>query len=166
MPAVEKSPERVWTSPAGMYVAGLEYFSKKDEEKKPYTLSGLALHLGMSYVRFMGFYEKYSFAPVIDMLKSRILEQAETHLYDRFLCTGAKFHAAQLGMTEKSVIESRNTNVTVTYEGLKDLSDADLEILSGIVGKITHISPITGGDGSPEEEQNPLTLPGIGTTAP
>lgn len=154
-----------WKTPQEMYTIGLRYFAERKNDGRLYTISGLALALGMSYGKLSSSKQRVGFGPVVDLLLSHILDQAEEALYDSSTAAGAKFHALQLGFTEKSVVESRNTNVTVTYDALKELSNDDLETLTGIVGKITNTGADSSGAGSPVEEQDLVALPGPGAVA-
>lgn len=148
-----------------MLAAGLEYFQIKDSEKKPYTVAGLALYLGMGYQGFLRYQAKPAFRETVEQLKARILEQAETLLFDKDTVNGAKFHAQNLGMSEKTVVESQNLNLNVNPP-LKSLEGLDNEQLARLAEAATILANLSGNRGgarSQAEEQDSKLLPGLGT---
>jgi hypothetical protein len=142
----------------------LEYFQRKDAAKERYTISGLALALGLSYQSLGEYQRKPAFSEIVKSLKSRILEQGEKALWDKETVSGAKFHLNVLGMRETQVIESVNTNVNteVTAASLKDLSDEDLNRLAEISAKLTNAGSDRGGNPPAEAEQNQNHVSGYG----
>lgn len=130
-------------SPEGFYTLGLEYFKICDLERKLYTLSGLALHLGLSFAKFSSFATKNGYSVYTEILKTHILNQAESALYDKNKVTGARFHALQLGMVEKVQVDSKNTNIntTISEAALQSLSNEDLHELLRILGNTVEETP-------------------------
>lgn len=160
--------EAIWKDPAAMYAAGLEYFQRKAAAKERFTVSGLALDLGLSWWTLNDYAKKPAFSSVVKELKSFILEQGEIALFDRDTANGAKFHLNVLGMRETQVIESVNTNVNteVTAASLKDLSDEDLNRLAEISAKLTNGGADRGGNPSAEAEQDQNPVSGLGGVSP
>ena len=68
-----------------------QYFSKCDEDKKPYTISGLAIALGTVRQTLLNYEEKDGFLDTIKKAKSRCEEYAESRLFTSQQCTGAIF---------------------------------------------------------------------------
>lgn len=58
-----------------------QYFAKCDEEHRPYTMSGLALHMGIDRYTLVRYGEKDLFAPLVKKAKARVEQQLEENLY-------------------------------------------------------------------------------------
>ena len=91
---------------------------------KPPTVTGLALALGfttrLSLINYQG---RKEFVNTITRAKAKIEEYAETRLYDKDGCNGAKFNLSNnFGWKERQEIDSTNDNtVHIKLEG--DLKD-------------------------------------------
>jgi hypothetical protein len=89
------------------------------DDRKPYTVTGLALALGFTTRQALLNYEgKQEFVDTIKRAKARVEKYAEERLYDKDGSNGAKFSLANnfKGWTEKQQIEAdvKNTmNITV-----------------------------------------------------
>lgn len=162
--------DAVWTDPAEMYGAGLEYFQKKDAAKERYTVSGLALSLGLSYWSLNDYQSQPAFSSTVKRLKGFILEQGEKALFDKDTANGAKFHLGVLGMKDSQQIElvSKNTNLNVAADAkaLESLSNDQLRQLSEAIAMLANPGSNPGGANAPEaiEDQNPVS--GHGGFAP
>jgi len=87
---------------------------------KPCTVTGLALFLGFkSRQALLNYQGKQEFNDTITRAKLRIEEFAETRLYDKDGCNGAKFNLANnFGWKERQEIESTNdSTVHIKLEG-------------------------------------------------
>jgi hypothetical protein len=81
----------------GVKARGEKFFSDCDANKKPYTLSGLALACGFYDRRQMREYEaRERFGPTIKRLLTRVEQYAEEHLHTS-MPTGPIFALKQLG---------------------------------------------------------------------
>lgn len=69
------------------------YFKKCDDEQMPYTMSGLALALGVSRATLKNYetVEYYGFGNIIEMAKTKIENYMEKRLFDKKQCVGAIF---------------------------------------------------------------------------
>lgn len=159
--------DAIWQDPTDLYAAGLEYFQRKEAIGERYTVAGLALGLGLSYQSLNEYGRKPAFSATVHALKSVILEQAEKALFDKDTVNGAKFHAQNLGMSEKTVVESQNLNLNLNPP-LKSLEGLDNDQLARLAEAATIIANLSGnrsGAGSPAQEQDPQLLPGLGTAS-
>lgn len=90
------------------------------DDRKPYTVTGLALALGFTTRQALLNYEgKEEFVDTIRRAKSRVERYAEERLYDKDGANGAKFSLANnfKGWSEKQQIEgSINTKQEITIE--------------------------------------------------
>ena len=71
-----------------------EYFLLCNQGDRPYTISGLALYLGLSTETLRQYEKKYGnteYAEIIKVAKQRVEEYAERSLYDSRKSSGAKF---------------------------------------------------------------------------
>ena len=88
-----------------LYKAGLNFFKKCDEKKKPYTVTGLALALGFSgrteLLRYQG---KATFEDAVKKLKSIVEESVEERLFTHNP-TGAIFWLKNFGWTDRQDID-------------------------------------------------------------
>lgn len=90
------------------------------DDRKPYTITGLALALGFTTRQALLNYEgKEEFVDTVRRAKSRVERYAEERLYDKDGANGAKFSLANnfKGWSEKQQIEgSINTKQEITIE--------------------------------------------------
>lgn len=71
-----------------------EYFDEMHKHKKPYTISGLALWLGVTTTTLKRWENDYGdtvYADIIKFAKQRVENYAEESLYDNKKVSGAKF---------------------------------------------------------------------------
>lgn len=96
--------------------------------QKPYTVTGLALYLGFTSRRALLNYEaKEEFVHAITRAKTKIEEYAETRLYDKDGCNGAKFNLQNnFGWREKTEIESSNTNLNLNKD-VSSMTEAEID---------------------------------------
>lgn len=130
--------DQIWSDPDAFYACGLAYFDKKRQAGQKLTLAGLSLALGLSYETFCQYRHKKTFSEVVQKLKAEILEQAENLIWDKETHPGAKFHAQQLGMSEKTLVESQNTNLNaeVSPTDLSKLTPEELEAFQALLAKL------------------------------
>lgn len=104
------------------------YFLKCDENKRPYTITGLALALGFtSRQALLNYQGRKEFVDTITRAKARVEAYAEESLYFPGSANGAKFSLANNfeGWKEKKEIEADvKQDVTICIE-LTDDDDAD-----------------------------------------
>ena len=90
------------------------------DDRRPYTITGLALALGFTSRQALLNYEgKEEFVDTIKRAKARVERYAEERLYDKDGSNGAKFSLANnfKGWSEKQQIEgSINTKQEITIE--------------------------------------------------
>ena len=65
----------------GLEKAINEYFNKCDKKEKPYTMTGLALSLGIDRATLVRYGDKDLFATLIKNAKAKVEEQLEESLY-------------------------------------------------------------------------------------
>lgn len=68
------------------------FFSKCDEDKDPYTITGLALELGMSRQALCDYEKKGEFLDTIKKAKQKVESYAEKSLYRNNQVTGVIFN--------------------------------------------------------------------------
>jgi hypothetical protein len=94
------------------------------DDKKPYTITGLALAIGFnSRQALLNYQEKPEFFDTITRAKARVERYAEERLYDNNGANGAKFSLANnfKGWAEKQQIEADVKNkVTINVELVED----------------------------------------------
>lgn len=90
------------------------------DDRRPYTITGLALALGFnSRLSLLNYEGKEEFVNTIKRAKSRVERYAEERLYDKNGSNGAKFSLSNnfKGWSEKQQIEgSINTKQEITVE--------------------------------------------------
>lgn len=105
-----------------------KYGNPVKEKEKPLTITGLALALGFTTRQALLNYQgKPAFVDTITRAKLIIEQYAETRLYDKDGCNGAKFNLSNNfnGWNEKQQIEADVKNdVTINIE-LVDEDDED-----------------------------------------
>lgn len=98
-----------------------EYFMRCDTDGLPYTVSGLALALGMTRETLLRYEEKDSFSDTIKKAKQKIEEYVETRLFVSGIATGVIFNLKNnFGWKDKQEIEQNgemNNTVTVKFSG-------------------------------------------------
>ena len=98
-----------------------EYFMRCDTGGLPYTVSGLALALGMTRETLLRYEEKDSFSDTIKRAKQKIEEYVETRLFVSGIATGVIFNLKNnFGWKDKQEIEQSgemNNTVTVKFSG-------------------------------------------------
>lgn len=100
-----------------------DYFQKCDEKEKPYTMTGLALSLGIDRTTLIRYSGRESFATLIKNAKAKVEEQLEESLYRLGNNSGVIFNLKNnYGWSDKQEIESINTN---RYNIINDLPKDD-----------------------------------------
>lgn len=98
-----------------------KYFAKQDAEGLPYTVSGLALALGMTRETLLRYEENDIFSDTIKRAKQKIEEYVETRLFVSGIATGVIFNLKNnFGWKDKQEIEQNgemNNTVTVKFSG-------------------------------------------------
>ena len=105
------------------------YFSIKDAEEKPYTMSGLAYHLGMDRRTLLNYSKKEEFFPTIKKAMDRVEMWWEENLHGNSV-TGTIFNLKNnFGWKDKSEVDStssdgsmspKETQITFTPVGKDD----------------------------------------------
>jgi hypothetical protein len=100
-----------------------DYFNICEEENRPYTMSGLALHLGMSRQSLVNYGNKDDFFDTVKQARQKVENYLEEHLYGSSV-TGVIFNLKNnFGWKDKQEVDS---NVNLTYEDqLKKVSGVD-----------------------------------------
>lgn len=98
-----------------------EYFDYMHKEGRPYTISGLALWLGVTTKTLRSWEKDYGdtiYTDIIKFAKQRVENYAEESLYDNRKTSGAKFVLENyFDLAEKHEVE---TNVNVKLEDVLD----------------------------------------------
>lgn len=113
-----------------------EYFAQIAVAKAIPTLAGVCLALGTTYARLKWLRNQREWTDLIDWVHTVILEFAEINLYDPKKANGAKFHAMQLGFSEKSVVDSTTREEPPKPRDLSRLSDEELEKFKELSDKL------------------------------
>jgi len=71
---------RKWKSPDDLYQAGQEYFTRQDEQDRPYTITGLARALGMTRKGLIEYENRGEFRNAVKELKGIVEERVEEKL--------------------------------------------------------------------------------------
>lgn len=99
-----------------------EYFNICNAKRRPYSVSGLALHLGLTTQTLRNYEKNYGdteYADIIKVAKQRIEEFAECCLYDNKKTVGAKFVLQNCyGWCEKNDV---NLSGNVGFKKLEDI---------------------------------------------
>lgn len=101
-----------------------KYFQECDEKEKPYTMSGLALSLGIDRTTLIRYSGRASFATLIKNAKAKVEQQLEENaLMNKTNATFTIFNLKNnYGWSDKQEIESINTN---RYNIINDLPKDD-----------------------------------------
>jgi hypothetical protein len=94
----------LFTDPDALLEKGLKFFDWADENKKPYTISGLANWLGVNRNRLNDYVKKEKFTHVIETLKSKCEQYAEERLFGNNP-TGSIFWLKNAGWTDRQSVE-------------------------------------------------------------
>ena len=98
-----------------------EYFDKMFQQHRPYTMSGLALWLGVTTKTLRSWEKDYGdtvYTDIIKFAKQRVENYAEESLYDNRKASGAKFVLENyFDLAEKHNVE---TSVNVKLEDVLD----------------------------------------------
>ena len=98
-----------------------KYFAKQDKNGMPYTVSGLALALGMTRETLLRYEENNIFSDTIKRAKQKIEEYVETRLFVSGIATGVIFNLKNnFGWKDKQEIEQSgemNNTITVKFSG-------------------------------------------------
>lgn len=96
------------------------YFNMCDTIRRPYTVSGLARHLGLTRKTLLEYQKKYGgeYAEVIEDAKTRIEEFVEACLFKSGIATGTIFNLKNnFGWNDKQEVE-HSGDVNVKLEDL------------------------------------------------
>ena len=92
-----------------------EYFDMCNNNRRPYTVSGLARHLGLTRKTLLEYQKKYGgeYAVIIEDAKTRIEEFVEACLFKSGIATGTIFNLKNnFGWSDKQEVEhSGDANV-------------------------------------------------------
>ena len=100
-----------------------EYFNMCNTNRRPYSVSGLALYLGLTTQTLRNYEKSYGdteYADIIKVAKQKIEEFAECCLYDNRKCSGAKFVLENCydGWTNKNDV---NLSGNIGFRKLEDI---------------------------------------------
>lgn len=102
-----------------------DYFSKCDEKEKPYTMTGLALSLGIDRTTLINYGKRDLFSTLIKNAKARVEEQLEESLYRLGNNSGVIFNLKNnYGWTDKIEQEVVATN---RYNIINDLPKGETD---------------------------------------
>jgi hypothetical protein len=106
-----------------------DYFEKMDTEKRPYTVSGLALALKTSRNTLLDYEERTDYSNTIKEAKDKVLNYAEERLYGDKQVAGVIFNMKNnFGDTDKLDINADvNNNVSDLTEEQLDKKIAELD---------------------------------------
>lgn len=105
---IKISKNRKYKNAEEMKVLIEQYFSSCNEVRRPYTISGLARHLGLTRKTLLEYQKKYGgdYADVIEDAKTRIEEFVEACLFKPGIATGTIFNLKNnFGWNDKQEIE-------------------------------------------------------------
>lgn len=97
-----------------------EYFDMCNNNRRPYTVSGLARHLGLTRKTLLEYQKKYGgeYAVIIEDAKTRIEEFVEACLFKSGIATGTIFNLKNnFGWSDKQEVE-HSGDVNVKLEDL------------------------------------------------
>lgn len=80
------------------------YFAQCDEQQKKYTITGLALHLGMTRKMLIEYGERETFKKVIQTARTRIEQQVEETMLNGKAIAGCIFWLKNQGWTDEQQI--------------------------------------------------------------
>lgn len=82
-----------------------KYFAERDREKKPYTITGLAIHLGIDRKTLKNYADREMFVPVIKAAQARIEDYVEQQLITGRNQAGCIFWLKNHDWTDKTEID-------------------------------------------------------------
>ena len=97
-----------------------EYFDMCNNNRRPYTVSGLARHLGLTRKTLLEYQKKYGgeYAVIIEDAKTRIEEFVEACLFKSGIASGTIFNLKNIfGWSDKQEVE-HSGDVNVKLEDL------------------------------------------------
>lgn len=97
-----------------------EYFDMCNNNRRPYTVSGLARHLGLTRKTLLEYRKKYGgeYAVIIEDAKTRIEEFVEACLFKSGIATGTIFNLKNnFGWSDKQEVE-HSGDINVKLEDL------------------------------------------------
>lgn len=100
-----------------------EYFSKCDETKRPYTITGLALYLDMDRKSLLRYEKDYEdeFCHTIKRAKERVQEFVECCLFKKGIAQGIIFNLKNnFGWQENQKVDATVNNKVVIIDDLPD----------------------------------------------
>lgn len=87
------------------------YFIMCDEQKRPYTITGLGLAVGLDRKQLLEYGEREEFFNTIKEAKLKIHNFAEEHLYCSGIATGVIFNLKNnFGWQDKTEVNNNNVN--------------------------------------------------------
>lgn len=91
-----------------------EYFALKDIEEKPYTMSGLAYHLGVDRLTLLNYSKKEEFFNTVKRARERVEMWWEENLHGNSV-TGTIFNLKNnFGWRDKSEVDSTSSDGSMT----------------------------------------------------
>lgn len=99
------------------------YFSKCDEKEKPYTMTGLALSLGIDRTTLINYGKKDLFSTLIKKAKSKVEEQLEESLYRLGNNSGVIFNLKNNYGWKDNIDVNNNQGIDKVEELLSKLTD-------------------------------------------
>ena len=111
-------PARIYNDPLEFEIIADEYFTVCDRERKPYTMPGLAHHLGFSSLRTLLDYRSLdshkAFHEAANRAALKVEAYTATRLYDKSVnVAGPVFALKNMGWRDKQPDEAQNINITI-----------------------------------------------------
>jgi len=99
-----------------------KYFKECKAQKEPYTIAGIAYHLGIDRRTFYNYGKNEMFFPAIKRAKDKIMCHMESEtLKGKWNTTFAIFLLKNYGYSDKQEVENTNLNYEMTEERQKEL---------------------------------------------
>lgn len=117
---IRVSKNRKYKNAEEMKVVIDDYFNMCNDNRRPYTVSGLARHLGLTRKTLLEYQNKYEgeYAELIEDAKTRIEEFVESCLFKNGIATGTIFNLKNnFGWNDKQEVE-HSGDVNVKLEDL------------------------------------------------
>ena len=117
---IKVSKNRKYKNAEEMQVVIDNYFDMCDNCRRPYTISGLARHLGITRKTLLEYQKKYGgeYGEIIEEAKTRIEEFVEACLFKNGIATGTIFNLKNnFGWNDKQEVE-HSGDVNVKLEDL------------------------------------------------
>ena len=127
----------LWDNPDELQAKIDNYFLDMDQQKRPYTVSGLALYLRTNRQTLLNYQNKVDFFDCIKEAKQRIENYAEEKLFSGGQVAGIIFNLKNnYGWVDKTEVTSTvNGNLSLTNERLRELTTDELKQLEDIMLK-------------------------------